>query len=608
MKKLLTDIKKQTRTFIFLNIYILLLIFLPKSFSNVFGFPIRLILTFLMIFIILFDKYTNKIKFNKTNNKLFNFLILLFFVFSIPSLFKSYALITSIYTLIKFISVFILLNLIIRIDFNKKEYKILIINLLSSTLILGVLGILQYITGFGLMIKNSGVEHYPGAKGRVSLTFFNTIYYGIFINLVFSIVFILYNKLENKKISMILYILCMLLYVNLLLTFTRSAIIIFSAIALLLVILFNKKIFNKKTLLIFISIIMITNLVPGAKPLVVKSFRDVVKMSNNILSFLPGVNLDFIFLDYNDESDYVDYSLQHREAFATIAKKIANDNLYTGVGAGAYIDYMNSKDFDLKYPEYNLRRTHPHSAFILMFAEVGVFALIIFILILIMFVLMPFSKLFSYYKKDENKYSISSIIFVIGAGFFVVNAMSENAFYDTQITYLFITIFGLLYSYVLKPDEKKRVLFISSTGGHLNELLQLTPLINKYDSYLITEKTKSNLSLKNKYNNVKYLIYGTKKNKIKYILKFSTNIIISFWYYLRMRPNVIITTGTHTAVPMCYIGKLFGSKIIFIETFANSETKTVSGQLVYPIADTFIVQWESMLKLYPKAKFGGWIY
>lgn len=38
----------------------------------------------------------------------------------------------------------------------------------------------------------------------------------------------------------------------------------------------------------------------------------------------------------------------------------------------------------------------------------------------------------------------------------------------------------------------KRILFISSTGGHLKELLQLRPLMNKYDSYIITEKTKSN--------------------------------------------------------------------------------------------------------------------
>lgn len=154
----------------------------------------------------------------------------------------------------------------------------------------------------------------------------------------------------------------------------------------------------------------------------------------------------------------------------------------------------------------------------------------------------------------------------------------------------------------------KKVMFISSTGGHLNELLQLEPLFNCYNSFIVTEKTKSNLSLKNKYKNVCYLVYGTKLHLFTYFFKFIYNVIKSFIIFLKIRPKVIITTGTHTAVPMCYIGKLFRSKIIYIETFANSNTKTVAGKIIHPIADTFIVQWESMLELYPDAIYGGWIF
>ena len=46
--------------------------------------------------------------------------------------------------------------------------------------------------------------------------------------------------------------------------------------------------------------------------------------------------------------------------------------------------------------------------------------------------------------------------------------------------------------------SKKKVMFISSTGGHLTELLQLKKMFSKYDYCLITEKTKSNLYLKKK--------------------------------------------------------------------------------------------------------------
>ena len=38
--------------------------------------------------------------------------------------------------------------------------------------------------------------------------------------------------------------------------------------------------------------------------------------------------------------------------------------------------------------------------------------------------------------------------------------------------------------------NKRRVLFIASTGGHLSELLQLEEMFSKYDFNLITEKIK----------------------------------------------------------------------------------------------------------------------
>ena len=156
--------------------------------------------------------------------------------------------------------------------------------------------------------------------------------------------------------------------------------------------------------------------------------------------------------------------------------------------------------------------------------------------------------------------------------------------------------------------KNKRVLFVSSTGGHLDELLQLRKLFKKYNSYIITEKTKSTINLRKKYPNVNYLVFGTKDHLFTYLFKFIYNFIKTIILFIKIRPSVIVTTGTHTAVPMCYIGKLFFRKIIYIETIANSKSKTLSGKLVYPIADTFIVQWESMLELYPKAIYGGWIY
>ena len=156
---------------------------------------------------------------------------------------------------------------------------------------------------------------------------------------------------------------------------------------------------------------------------------------------------------------------------------------------------------------------------------------------------------------------------------------------------------------------RKKVLFISSTGGHLNELLQLKPLFKKYEYNIITEKDKANIDLKKQYGEKLYFLpYGTRAKLFTYIFKYIFLCLKTVYLYFKINPKVIVTTGTHTAGPMCVLGKIFGSKIVYIETYANTNKKTATGRLIYPIADLFIVQWEEMLKLYPKAIYGGRIF
>lgn len=157
--------------------------------------------------------------------------------------------------------------------------------------------------------------------------------------------------------------------------------------------------------------------------------------------------------------------------------------------------------------------------------------------------------------------------------------------------------------------KKKKVLFIASTGGHLDELMQLKPMFEKYDYYIVTEKTKSNLNLKNKFQKkISYLVYGTKDHMLTYPFKLFYNCVKSVFLYFKIHPDYIVTTGAHTAGPISLIGKFFGTRIIFIESFANLTSKTITGRLLYPVSDKFIVQWESMKELYPDATFGGWIF
>ena len=55
------------------------------------------------------------------------------------------------------------------------------------------------------------------------------------------------------------------------------------------------------------------------------------------------------------------------------------------------------------------------------------------------------------------------------------------------------------------------------------------------------------------------------------------------------------------AVPFFWIGRLMGCKTIYIEVFDRYTSATLTGRLVYPVTDRFVVQWDEMRKVYPKA-------
>ncbi|MDY6011832.1 PssD/Cps14F family polysaccharide biosynthesis glycosyltransferase [Clostridium sp.] len=155
----------------------------------------------------------------------------------------------------------------------------------------------------------------------------------------------------------------------------------------------------------------------------------------------------------------------------------------------------------------------------------------------------------------------------------------------------------------------KKVIFISSTGGHLSELMQLKDIFKRYDYHIITEKNDTTLKLKDKYGDrISYLVYGARNYMLSYMFKFPYNILKSLVLFLKIRPDVVVTTGAHTAVPMCYIAKLFKKKIIFIETFARVNSKSMSGKMINKIADVFLVQHEEMLDVYENAIYKGDLY
>ena len=73
-------------------------------------------------------------------------------------------------------------------------------------------------------------------------------------------------------------------------------------------------------------------------------------------------------------------------------------------------------------------------------------------------------------------------------------------------------------------------------------------------------------------------------------------------------PDILISSGAAVAVPFFYLAKLKGKKLIYIEVYDRIDKPTMTGKLVYPIVDKFIVQWEEQKKVYPKAVNLGSIF
>ena len=141
-----------------------------------------------------------------------------------------------------------------------------------------------------------------------------------------------------------------------------------------------------------------------------------------------------------------------------------------------------------------------------------------------------------------------------------------------------------------------------SAGGHLLQILQLKKIYKNYNHFFLTFKRPMAKHL-SKTEKV-YFVKDPERNPLKLI----TNFFESFAVFLKEKPDVVIANGGGVVVPFCFISKIFGKKIIFIESLSRVFQPSLSGQTLYPIADLFIVQWKRLLKFYKKAKYGGTIF
>lgn len=140
-----------------------------------------------------------------------------------------------------------------------------------------------------------------------------------------------------------------------------------------------------------------------------------------------------------------------------------------------------------------------------------------------------------------------------------------------------------------------KVCLVGSSGGHLTHLYMLKPFWQDKERFWVTfNKEDANSILEGE--QVYHCYYPT--NRSLKALLINTRLA---WKVLRKeRPDVIVSSGAAVAVPFFYLGKLFGMKTIYIEVFDRIDKPTMTGKMVYPVTDRFIVQWEEMKQVYKK--------
>jgi len=145
-----------------------------------------------------------------------------------------------------------------------------------------------------------------------------------------------------------------------------------------------------------------------------------------------------------------------------------------------------------------------------------------------------------------------------------------------------------------------KICLVSSSGGHLWQLNILKDWWSRHDRFWVTFRKEDAVYLLQ--NERTYWGHFPTNRNIKNLIR---NTLLAIKILRREKPDLIISTGAGISVPFFYVGKLLGSKLVFIEVYDRIDSPTLSGRLVHPLVDAFILQWEEQKKFYPKGRVLG---
>jgi len=141
-----------------------------------------------------------------------------------------------------------------------------------------------------------------------------------------------------------------------------------------------------------------------------------------------------------------------------------------------------------------------------------------------------------------------------------------------------------------------RVLIVCSSGGHLTQALALRQFWGEHDRLWVTSPTADARS-RLVGEEVIESWYPTVRNLPNLV----RNYALAHTVLSDFKPDVVLSTGAAIAVPFFAQAHHFGARTVYLEPVDRITSPSLSGRLVYPLADQFFVQWEEMLAIYPEA-------
>jgi len=145
--------------------------------------------------------------------------------------------------------------------------------------------------------------------------------------------------------------------------------------------------------------------------------------------------------------------------------------------------------------------------------------------------------------------------------------------------------------------QRLTICLACSHGGHLNEMLQLAAAFEGHEVFYFCYDADTTRRLPDA-----VLIPNMARNPIEFL----KNLVRVYRLFRRRRPDCIVSTGAEIAIPVVLVGKLFGCRTLYIECGAQVATPSVTGRVMYWLADALYVQWPELLTAYgPKAEYRG---